>query len=145
MTSIEWLEKELDFLSNYMSEKDRVWLFNKAKEMHKQEIIDAVGVGSQFDRNYLYGYHDKAEQYYQETFVSNFKQFSLYEHKETITSADTQVSKTFLESVPKQETLYTERQVDKAISWGINSGRKGDVTITDIDNFIQSLKQPKKD
>jgi DNA-binding transcriptional regulator YhcF (GntR family) len=43
------------------------------------------------------------------------------------------------------ETLYTEKQVDKAISWGINSGRKGNVTITDIDNFIQSLKQPKKD
>jgi len=42
-----------------------------------------------------------------------------------------------------KENTFTEEQVDKAISWGINSGRKGDVTITDIDNFIQSLKQPK--
>ena len=45
-------------------------LQQQAKLLHKQEIIDAVGVGSQFDRNYLYGYHDKAEQYYQEAFGS---------------------------------------------------------------------------
>jgi hypothetical protein len=52
-------------------------------------------------------YHSGKE-YYQETFISNgsdFKQFSLYEHKDTITSADTPISKTFLERVPKQETL----------------------------------------
>jgi len=66
MTSIEWLFNEL-----WETPKDKLtWhiIFKKAKEMHKQEIIDAVGVGSQFDRDYLYGYHDKAEQYYQETF-----------------------------------------------------------------------------
>ena len=40
-----------------------------------------------------------------------------------------------------KENTYTEEQLDKAISWGINNGRKGDVTITDIDNFIQSLKK----
>jgi hypothetical protein len=38
---------------------------------------------------------------------------------------------------------YTEKHLDDAISWGINNGRKGDVTITDIDNYIQSLRQPK--
>jgi hypothetical protein len=65
-TSIEWLVKEIESFgidTKFISES-----INQAKEMHKQEIIDAVGVGSQFDRNYLYGYHDKAEQYYQETF-----------------------------------------------------------------------------
>jgi hypothetical protein len=36
---------------------------------------------------------------------------------------------------------YTERQLDDAISYGINNGRKGDVTITDIDNFINSLNK----
>jgi hypothetical protein len=71
-TAVEWLKKELeDYGSNSHLSLD--WdtfdkLCEQAKEMHKQEIIDAVGVGSQFDRDYLYGYHDKAEQYYQETF-----------------------------------------------------------------------------
>jgi hypothetical protein len=80
MTSIEWLIKELeeqkliklDKLSTILFNKNFATtfelLFEQAKKMHKQEIIDAVGVGSQFDRDYLYGYHDKAEQYYQETF-----------------------------------------------------------------------------
>lgn len=72
MTSIEWLKKELeDYGSNSHLSLD--WntfdeLCEQAKEKHKKEIIDAVGVGSQFDRDYLYGYHDKAEQYYQKTF-----------------------------------------------------------------------------
>jgi hypothetical protein len=74
MTSIEWLIKELriemglgkDLCKSYQGVYEEI--INEAKEMHKQEIIDAVGVGSQFDRDYLYGYHDKAEQYYQETF-----------------------------------------------------------------------------
>ena len=48
------------------NEVANIWL--QAREMHRQEIIDAVGVGSQFDRDYLYGYHDKAEQYYNETY-----------------------------------------------------------------------------
>jgi hypothetical protein len=64
MTSIEWLKEK------YVSQNCSLTIidFDKAKLLHKQEIIDAVGVGSQFDRGYLYGYHDKAEQYYQETF-----------------------------------------------------------------------------
>jgi len=64
MTSIEWL------MERYLSQDHSLTIvdFDKAKVMHKQEIIDAVGVGSQFNRDYLYGYHDKAEQYYQETF-----------------------------------------------------------------------------
>jgi hypothetical protein len=144
MTSIDWLVEKVnsDCLNSTFIRKE---LIDEAKEMHKQEIIQAHDMG------YIDGGNHKkftAEMYYEETFVSkgsDFKQFSLYEYKDTITSADTPVFKTFLESVPKQETLYTEEQLDKAISWGINSGRKGDVTITDIDNFIKSLKQPKKD
>lgn len=45
-------------------------IIERVKAMHKEEIKDAVGVGSQFDRDYLYGYHDKAEQYYNETFYN---------------------------------------------------------------------------
>ena len=72
MTSIEWLWEQIDGIIPYQDIKTSQ-LFNgvleQAKLLHKQEIIDAVGVGSQFDRDYLYGYHDKAEQYYKETFI----------------------------------------------------------------------------
>ena len=59
MTSIQFLFNEL-----WESPKDKLtWhtILNKAKEMHKQEIIEAYCNG-----NDLIG----AEQYYQETFVS---------------------------------------------------------------------------
>ena len=69
-TSVEWLYRWIN--DNYEATiEETLKAFELAKEMHKQEIIDAVGVGSQFDRDYLYGYHDKAEQYYQETFNSS--------------------------------------------------------------------------
>jgi hypothetical protein len=65
-TSIEWLFDQIPL--EWTIKRSAFEVLQQAKEMHKQEIIDAVGVGSQFDRGYLYGYHDKAEQYYQETF-----------------------------------------------------------------------------
>lgn len=40
---------------------------------------------------------------------------------------------------------YTEIDLDKGIEWGITSGRAGDVTSYDIDNFIQSLQQTEWD
>ena len=36
---------------------------------------------------------------------------------------------------------FSERDLDKVIEWGINSGRSGDVTHYAIDDFIQSLQQ----
>jgi hypothetical protein len=36
-TAVEWLEKELDFLYQYMSERDRSKLFEQAKEMEKEQ------------------------------------------------------------------------------------------------------------
>jgi len=41
------------------------------------------------------------------------------------------------------EFEYTEDDLDKAIDWALEYGRKGKVTSKDIDEFIQSLKQPK--
>lgn len=59
-SSIEWLYKELLNSEPNILEWNK--LFNQAKEMHKQEIIDAWedGQGSFSTRN--------AEQYYNETF-----------------------------------------------------------------------------
>jgi len=59
MTSIEWLIERLKyrFLNNDTEES----IFEQAKQMHKQEIIDA------YDKNIM-GRVNYGEQYYQETF-----------------------------------------------------------------------------
>lgn len=61
MTAIEWLEEELKI--RYTSES----LFEKAKEMEKQQIMKAVyeSMGTNLDPNI-----GRAEQYYNETFKS---------------------------------------------------------------------------
>jgi len=140
MTSIEWLVKELYTEMNLNGDGRVLYeILEEAKEMHKKEIIASYKADS---------FHvalKDAEDFYQETFVSkgsDFKQFSLYEHKDTITSADTQVSETFLESVPQQETLYTEEQVREAMYMA--RLRAEHIFWYNDDEIIQSLKQSKK-
>jgi hypothetical protein len=68
-TAVEWLENELDFLSNYIAEKDRLNLFKQAKEMEKKQIIAAYE-----DGNYDNGMgRCEPEKYYNETFNTNEK------------------------------------------------------------------------
>ena len=68
MTSIEWLFNEL-----WETPKDKLtWhiIFKKAKEMHKQEIINTYRDGrsdQQSERPSKF-YNRMSEQYYQETF-----------------------------------------------------------------------------
>jgi len=72
-TSIEWLFENL-----WHEPKDKLtWhsIFEKAKEMHKQEIIDAFksGLKSPYHQDYTFVIQDNQEgtksgQYYQETF-----------------------------------------------------------------------------
>ena len=64
MTSIEWVFNYMQKMQYFIG-NDLLEAFEKAKEMHKQEIIDAFDNGVEDD-----GYIDNAEQYYQETFVS---------------------------------------------------------------------------
>jgi uncharacterized protein (DUF924 family) len=45
----------------------------QAKAMHKEEIIDSFGVGCQVEASRLIGYHEMAEQYYNETFNTKEK------------------------------------------------------------------------
>jgi hypothetical protein len=73
MTSMEWLMEQImkkDNLNNIRLGSVKVLnqLFEQAKEMHKQEIIDAFGVGCHHESKRLVGYQDVAEQYYNETF-----------------------------------------------------------------------------
>ena len=72
-TSIEWLWEQIDGIIPYQEIKTSQ-LFNgvleQAKEMHKQEIIDAHIEGQRvFDKHdHTQWTTDQAEQYYQETF-----------------------------------------------------------------------------
>jgi len=83
MTSIEWLWEQIDGIIPYQDIKTSQ-LFNgvleQAKEIHKQEIIDAYEQGSDDEivaydgtRKYKHGLY-----YYQETFVSKGKLKELY-------------------------------------------------------------------
>lgn len=71
-TAIDWLKKELEQFGS-SSHLHLDWdtfdeLIKQAKEMHKQEIIDAFGIGCHHESKRLVGYQDVAEQYYNETY-----------------------------------------------------------------------------
>jgi hypothetical protein len=69
MTAVEWLMEEMQ--KTYIFNQDDFDMFKQAKEMEKQQIIDAVDYG----KNHSYDYSEdnevdyySAEQYYNETF-----------------------------------------------------------------------------
>ena len=71
-TAVEWLQKQLECFGN-KHELQMSWatvdeLLEQAKEIEKQQIIDAFGVGCHHESKRLVGYQDDAEQYYNETY-----------------------------------------------------------------------------
>jgi hypothetical protein len=72
-TAVEWLENELDFLSNYIDEMARFNLFKQAKEMEKAQIIDARVDGDTWSTAIKEMRTAYAELYYNETFSTNQK------------------------------------------------------------------------
>jgi hypothetical protein len=76
-TAVEWYAEEAMRLeikkikgniSVYQMLNELSNVLNQAKEMEKQQIVDAFGVGCQVESTRLIGYHKMAEQYYNETF-----------------------------------------------------------------------------
>ena len=68
-TAVEWLLENLN--SEPYSEEEFNYnsdCWDKAKEMEKEQIIDAFGVGCQVESTRLIGYQDIADDYYNETF-----------------------------------------------------------------------------
>ena len=72
-TAVEWLENELDFLSNYIDEMARFNLFKQAKEMEKQQILEAHGDEQSKLQDDGSWKTQTSEQYYFETFNTNKK------------------------------------------------------------------------
>ena len=63
-TAVEWLESELDFLYQYMAERDRSKLFEQAKAMEKEQIMNAYNAGESDGDHY----EDSSLIYYIDTF-----------------------------------------------------------------------------
>ena len=62
-TAVEWLESELDFLYQYMTERNRSQLFEQAKAMEREQIVDA------YRKGYREGaLHEDFKDYYNETY-----------------------------------------------------------------------------
>ena len=155
MTSIQYLFNEL-----WETPKDKLtWhsILNKAKEMHKQEIIDAWNGG---DYAHFYSketgrdFADGSE-YYQETFVSKGNDDKNYTENNTDNYPELDGINNL---IPQQETLYTEEQVREAYFKGATDVHdkctdrtwRGVETKVDIEllkklnaEYIQSLKNKK--
>ena len=72
-TAVEWLLEEFSAIIGRVSFTVTQDLFIrdaviKAKEMEKEQIIDAFGVGCHVESTRLIGYQDIADDYYNETF-----------------------------------------------------------------------------
>ena len=68
-TAVEWLVEKLDQNFDYVADT----LIEQAKEMEKEQIIDAFGVGCHVESTRLIHYNEMAEQYYNETFKNETK------------------------------------------------------------------------
>ena len=64
-TAVEWLESELDWLSNYMMDEHKEQLFNQAKAMEKEQIKKAYEYGNT-DREF--GIYLESKQYYENNY-----------------------------------------------------------------------------
>ena len=67
-TAVEWFQSQIINIVNGNCELSEIEIFEKAKAMEKEQIIDAFGVGCHHESKRLVGYQDVAEQYYNETF-----------------------------------------------------------------------------
>jgi hypothetical protein len=110
MTAVEWLWEQIDGIIPYQDINTSqlfIGLLEQAKEMEKQQMQD---FGARCCLMTKQKHEWTLEQLYNETYGSkgsdeNFKQFSLYEHKETIATSDTPIS---------SQTEISDEEIEKA-------------------------------
>jgi len=61
-TAVEWFQEQIIKIVNGTCELSEAQIFLKAKQMEKEQIIDAYYEGKE------YGYKEQGEQYYNETY-----------------------------------------------------------------------------
>jgi hypothetical protein len=66
-TAVEWFFNELQRMQYFIG-NDMLEAYKQAKQMEKEQIIDAFGVGCQVKSTRLIGYQGMAEQYYKESY-----------------------------------------------------------------------------
>ena len=66
MTAVEWLVIEIDYQKCWADPIRLKHLIKQAKEMEKQQIIDAYYEGKE------YGFKEQGEQYYNETYKKTY-------------------------------------------------------------------------
>jgi hypothetical protein len=73
ITAVEWLVEQLENVDynplekgGYDTSKKRI--IEQAKEIEKQQIINAFGIGCHHESKRLVGYQEVAEQYYNEMY-----------------------------------------------------------------------------
>jgi len=108
MTSIEWMIDELIKKHTGKVGNEYIEIFEKAKEMHKQEIVKSFDEGQEYEYQYHINNAPKfdSETYYQETFVSKgsddtLKDYHIVEANEMIELPKHDVDKLVNEDVPK--------------------------------------------
>jgi hypothetical protein len=70
-TSVEWLFEEFFKVKWDSMQGNKPLIFEQAKQLHKQEIIDAITIGFDEGRSYIHNGTTKFEtglQYYKETY-----------------------------------------------------------------------------
>ena len=63
-TAVEWLIEQLQAPCRGIPSH----IIEQAKQMEEEQIINAFGIGCQVESTRLIGYHEMAEQHYNETY-----------------------------------------------------------------------------
>jgi hypothetical protein len=64
-TAVEWLITEVKKFNTIITREYMLMLFDQAKQMEKEQIIEAYYEGKE------YGFKEQGEQYYKETYDTN--------------------------------------------------------------------------
>jgi hypothetical protein len=68
-TAVEWLVEQYARAFKIPVNAVMQETIHQALAMEKEQIVDAFGVGCQVESTRLIGYHEMAEQYYNETYT----------------------------------------------------------------------------
>jgi hypothetical protein len=67
-TAVQWLAEQLIPNAMRMFDAKTCNAIEKALQMEREQIVNAFGIGCQVESTRLIGYHDMANQHYNETY-----------------------------------------------------------------------------